>query len=258
MDAFQHLAPLFLQELCPPPAPRGVVSDIMSLPSYREYPTHRPFFSTLVHHTPQTRTHLSCRPPSPSKAFPETNCTGNFNMYVCVVFPFTKFPFRYCGVSGLHGYSMCNMKPHYLDVSVAPTSIHSFTWPSLYRSYTAILAPKPKNNIWFHHNYYTPALNMFNISPCASYPVISPCVEILSALRNLQEKIRRLELEKGDAKLSLHTLGKEASSTRLQSDKVTQQLLKDHTDTDRERNGKSNCNQGGYINNILKRKATVC
>lgn len=99
---------------------------------------------------------------------------------------------------------------------------------------------------------------MFNISPCASYPVISACVEILSGLRNLQEKIRRLELEKGAAKLSLHNMGKEASSTRLQSDKVTQQLLKDHTDTDRERNGKSNCNQGGYINNILKRKAAVC
>ncbi|XP_033952660.1 centrosomal protein of 57 kDa [Pseudochaenichthys georgianus] len=134
------------KELCPPPAPSGVVSDIMSLPSYREYPAHRPFISTLVHHTPQTRTHLSCRPPSPSKAFPETNCT-----------------------------------------------------------------------------------------------------EILSGLRNLQEKIRRLELEKGAAKLSLHTMGKEASSTRLQSDKVTQQLLKDHTDTDRERNGKSNCNQALII-----------
>ncbi|KAK5868644.1 hypothetical protein PBY51_009640 [Eleginops maclovinus] len=124
------------KELCPPPAPRGVVSDSISLPSYREYPAHRPFTSTLVHHTTQTRTHLSCRPPSPSKAFPETNCT-----------------------------------------------------------------------------------------------------EILSALRNLQEKIRRLELEKDNGELRLHTMGKEASSTHLQSDKVTQKFLKDPKDTDRDRNG---------------------
>ncbi|KAF3847721.1 hypothetical protein F7725_020749 [Dissostichus mawsoni] len=129
------------KELCPPPAPRGVVSDSMSLPSYREYPAHRPFISTLVHHTPK-HAHI------------------------------------------------------------------------------------------FHVDHHHPARHSQR-----------PTVQILSALRNLQEKIRRLELEKGDAKLSLHTMGKEASSTRLQSDKVTQQLLKDHTDTDRERNGKSNCNQ---------------
>ncbi|XP_074498163.1 centrosomal protein of 57 kDa [Sebastes fasciatus] len=129
------------KHLCPPRAASGVVSE--SLSSYREYPAHRPFINTLVHHTPQTRMHHSCRPSSPSKGFPETSST-----------------------------------------------------------------------------------------------------EILSALRNLQEKIRKLELEKGHAELSLHAVGnKDASYTRLQSDKVTQRLLKDHTDTEREISGQSNCNQ---------------
>ncbi|XP_042343119.1 centrosomal protein of 57 kDa isoform X2 [Plectropomus leopardus] len=134
-------SPVSLQELCPPPAPSGVVSDSLSLPSYREYPAHRPFINTLVHHTPQTRAHQSYRPSSPSKAFPETSSAA-----------------------------------------------------------------------------------------------------ILSALRNLQEKIRKLELEKGHAELSLHTMGKDASNTHLQSDKVTQRLLKDYTDTKKE-SGQSNCNQ---------------
>ncbi|XP_029302251.1 centrosomal protein of 57 kDa [Cottoperca gobio] len=130
------------KELRPPPAPSGVVSDNLSLTSYREYPAHRPFIHTLVHQTPQTHTHKSYRPSSPSKAFPETSSA-----------------------------------------------------------------------------------------------------EILSALRNLQEKIRRLELEKGHAEFSLHTMGKDSSCKRLQSDKVTQRLSKDHTDTEREISGQSNCNQ---------------
>ncbi|XP_044060090.1 centrosomal protein of 57 kDa [Siniperca chuatsi] len=127
---------------CPPPPPSGVVSDSLSLPSYKEYPVHRPFIDTLVHHTPQTRTHQSCRPSSPGKAFPETSSAA-----------------------------------------------------------------------------------------------------ILSALRNLQEKIRRLELEKGHTALSMHTMGKDASHTHLQSNKVTQRLLNDQTDTEREMSGQSNCNQ---------------
>ncbi|XP_070826301.1 centrosomal protein of 57 kDa [Chaetodon trifascialis] len=58
------------KDLCPPP-PSGV--DSLSLPSYKAYPAHRPFINTLVHHTPQTRTHQSCRSSSPSKAFPESS-----------------------------------------------------------------------------------------------------------------------------------------------------------------------------------------
>nr|XP_046245091.1 centrosomal protein of 57 kDa isoform X2 [Scatophagus argus] len=126
----------------PPKPPSGVVSD--SLSSYKEYPAHRPFINTLVHHTPQTRTHQSCRPSSPSKAFPETSSAA-----------------------------------------------------------------------------------------------------ILSALRNLQEKIRRLELEKGQAGRSLHTMGKDASHPPLQGDEATQRLFSSQTGTHTERDisGQSNCNQ---------------
>ncbi|XP_030008974.1 centrosomal protein of 57 kDa isoform X2 [Sphaeramia orbicularis] len=118
------------------PAPSVVVSDSMSLPSYKDYPTHRPFINTLVHHTPTTRTHQSYGSSSPSKAFPETNSAA-----------------------------------------------------------------------------------------------------ILSALRNLQDKIRRLELEKAHGELSLHTMGKDVSNTHLQNDRVTQRLKNNQT------SDKSNCNQ---------------
>lgn len=101
----------------------------MSLPSYKDYPVHRPFINTLVHHTAQTRTHQPGRLSSPGKAFPETNSAGKFNLCICVCvvcFPFTKFPFRDCGVSELHGYT-CNMMLDYLNVSAGLTCIHSFT-----------------------------------------------------------------------------------------------------------------------------------
>ncbi|XP_008285229.1 centrosomal protein of 57 kDa [Stegastes partitus] len=130
------------KEPCPPPKANGVVSESLSLASYKDYPAHRPFINTLVHHTPQTRTHHSCRPPSPSKAFPETSSAA-----------------------------------------------------------------------------------------------------ILSALRNLQEKIRRLELEKGHAELGLRSVGKEASHSFLQNEKVTQRLINSPTDTEREMSSRSNCNQ---------------
>nr|XP_020455850.1 centrosomal protein of 57 kDa-like isoform X4 [Monopterus albus] len=130
------------KELYPPPPPSGVVSDSLSLPSYEEYPVHRPFINTLVHHTPQTRTHQWCRLSSASKAFPESSSAA-----------------------------------------------------------------------------------------------------ILSALRNLQEKIRRLELEKGHAELSLHTMGKDGSHTRVQSEKVTQRHFNNQTETQREMRDPSNCNQ---------------
>lgn len=142
--------PVSLQGLCPPPAAAsGVVSESLSLPSYKDYPVHRPFINTLVHHTPQTHTHQSCRSSSPSKAFPETSSAGNFHLCVFVC---TKFPCRSCSVTELHGYSMCNMMPHYLSVSAAPTSIHSFTLSSLSSSNPPILPSKPKNHILLHHD----------------------------------------------------------------------------------------------------------
>ncbi|XP_039986273.1 centrosomal protein of 57 kDa isoform X1 [Xiphias gladius] len=131
------------KEFCPPPPPpSGIAPGSLSLPSHKEYPAHRPFINTLVHHTPQARTHQSCRPSLPSKAFPETSSAA-----------------------------------------------------------------------------------------------------ILSALRNLQDKIRRLELEKGHAELGPQTVGKDAQHTHLQSGKVTQRLLNNQTDTERQMRDPSNCNQ---------------
>ncbi len=72
---------------------------------------------------------------------------------------------------------------------------------------------------------------------------------ILSALRNLQEKIRRLELEKGHTELSLHAMGRDASRSHLPGDKVTQ-MTNGQTDTVREISGQSSCNQGGCTNNV--------
>ncbi|XP_031647044.1 centrosomal protein of 57 kDa isoform X2 [Oncorhynchus kisutch] len=58
---------------------------------------------------------------------------------------------------------------------------------------------------------------------------------ILSALMNLQEKIRKLELERGRTELSLHSLERETSHTALRSD--THKLRDTHkpTDTHNER-----------------------
>uniref|UniRef100_A0A3Q0QS68 Cep57 centrosome localisation domain-containing protein n=1 Tax=Amphilophus citrinellus TaxID=61819 RepID=A0A3Q0QS68_AMPCI len=114
----------------------------LSLSSYKDYPAHRPFINTLVHHTPQTRTHQSYISSSPTKAFPETN--------------------------------------------------------------SAV---------------------------------------ILSALKNLQEKIRRLEMEKGHAEQGLRTLEKDASHTFLQNEDVTRRLLNNPTGPERQISGRSNCNQ---------------
>lgn len=84
----------------------------------------------------------------------------------------------------------------------------------------------------------------------ASNNYVCVCVAILSALRDLQEKIRRLELEKGKTELSLHTMGKDASHTHLHSNKVAKRLLNDRTETEREISGRSDCNQGGCTNEI--------
>uniref|UniRef100_A0A3Q4GPH1 Cep57 centrosome localisation domain-containing protein n=1 Tax=Neolamprologus brichardi TaxID=32507 RepID=A0A3Q4GPH1_NEOBR len=66
------------------------------------------------------------------------------------------------------------------------------------------------------------------------------CVVILSALRNLQEKIRRLEMEKGHAEQSLHALGKDASQTLLQNEDITPRLLNDQKGPERQRSAQSN------------------
>ncbi|XP_035009375.1 centrosomal protein of 57 kDa isoform X3 [Hippoglossus stenolepis] len=131
------------QDLRPPPAQSGVVSDTLSLSSYKDYPAHRPFINTLLHFTPRhAHARQSCHPSSPSKAFPETNSAA-----------------------------------------------------------------------------------------------------ILSALRNLQEKIRRLELDKEHAERGVQTVVQEASHVRPQSENVTRRLSSNQTETQRETTDSSNCNQ---------------
>ncbi|KAM4627498.1 centrosomal protein of 57 kDa isoform 2-T2 [Polymixia lowei] len=127
-----------------PALPRAVMSDSLSLPSYKEYPARHPFINTLADHKPQTCTYQASRLSSPSKAFPETSSA-----------------------------------------------------------------------------------------------------EIFSALRNLQEKIRSLELEKGRAEFSIRTVGTDTSHTQLQSEKVMQRLSNTHTqrDTARETSDHPHCNQ---------------
>lgn len=110
---------MLLQELRPPPAPSRLVCDSTSLPSYKDYPAHRPFINTLVHRTPQTRTLY--RPASPSKAFPETSSAGKLICLSvrCQIFHSNSVP-------ELHGYT-CNAMPHYLNVSAAQASFHPVT-----------------------------------------------------------------------------------------------------------------------------------
>ena len=85
-----------------------MMSDSLSLSSYKDYPVIHPFINT---HTP--------RHTLPSKAFPESSSTGKVTLILCVcvcvcVFVLesnTQFPFATCVVSGLHGYSWGYLTP---------------------------------------------------------------------------------------------------------------------------------------------------
>ncbi|KAM6987839.1 centrosomal protein of 57 kDa isoform 1-T1 [Tautogolabrus adspersus] len=110
-------------------------------------------------------------------------------------------------------------------------------------SYKEYPAHCPLINTYVRHTPQARTHQSFRASsPSKAFPETSSAA-ILSALRNLQEKIRRLELEKGKTELSMHTLGKDASHIHQQSDKVTRRLFNDQTDTAKEKRGQSNCNQ---------------
>lgn len=81
----------------------------------------------------------------------------------------------------------------------------------------------------------------FALTRCARAPAA-----IHSALRNLQMKIRRLELEKRQAELNMrYAARRDVSHTHLQSHKVTQTPPSDPTGVERETGGQPSCNQGG-------------
>uniref|UniRef100_A0A8C6TSX5 Centrosomal protein 57kDa n=1 Tax=Neogobius melanostomus TaxID=47308 RepID=A0A8C6TSX5_9GOBI len=54
----------------PQKSSKGLGCESLSLPSYKDYPAHQPFITTLVHHSAPAQTY---RASSPTKAFPETN-----------------------------------------------------------------------------------------------------------------------------------------------------------------------------------------
>lgn len=83
-------------------------------------------------------------------------------------------------------------------------------------------------------------------------------VAILSALRNLQIKIRRLELEKRQAELNMRTTRRDVSHTHLQSDKVTQTSLGDPTGVEQETSGRPSCNQGGCRCTMCSHVSDLC
>lgn len=88
----------------------GVMSDILSLPSYKDYPAGRPFVNTsLPSYTLTTRnTHTPCQTLS-SKAFPESSSAGNQSLPALLLEPncvwVRQFPLWLCGEAGLRGNS---------------------------------------------------------------------------------------------------------------------------------------------------------
>lgn len=127
---------------------------------------------------------------------------------------------------------------------------HDATLLECHRQCILALSPLPPSNFSIRPFYTTAlhqALNVFN--PPDPFSCVR--VEILSALRNLQEKIMRLELEKGHAERALHAVGQNVSYAPLQREEVAQRLSGDHREPEREISGESNNNQGGCMNNIV-------
>ncbi|KAM9801607.1 centrosomal protein of 57 kDa-like [Neosynchiropus ocellatus] len=73
----------------PRPAPSGAVSDNLSLPSYKEYPAHRPFINTH-----ETYTLNPYRPPSPIKGCPETSSAAILSALMNLQEKITKLEFE--------------------------------------------------------------------------------------------------------------------------------------------------------------------
>ncbi|CAN9511384.1 unnamed protein product [Ophioblennius macclurei] len=103
-------------------------------------------------------------------------------------------------------------------------------------SYTDYPARRPFINSLMHPSPIT----YRSSSPSKAFPETNSAA-ILSALRNLQEKIRRLELE--NREMTLHDLGREASRSVPQTEQVTQRDFSNQNNAERERKSKASCNQ---------------
>lgn len=89
-----------------------------------------------------------------------------------------------------------------------------------------------------------PYVSFFVLVVIFSHYKTCSCVAILSALRNLQEKIRKLEMEKGHTGINLHDTGRKGIS--LQSDPITKTLGHNHMDIKSKERDKPYCNQGVF------------
>lgn len=106
----------------------------------------------------------------------------------------------------------------------------------------------------FTHRQKADIVSRYKSHYCARSLMCTPCASaaILSALRNLQEKIRRLEREKWQAELNLHSIRRDVSQAHLQSDKVTQTPQNNNpTIMEPETSGWPDCNQGACATNRL-------
>ena len=139
------------------------------------------------------------------------------------------------------------------------TSIHSFTlsFPPLPTSSSLQTCQSYLSHIMLHIHCLLPfpeCICSASVCPTFSYLISHTChvcvcanAAILSALRNLQEKIRRLELDKEHAEHGLQTVAQEAPRVRPQSENMTRRLFTNQTETPRETTDSSNCNQGQYV-----------
>lgn len=152
-------------------------------------------------------------------------------------FPFTVFPVR----------CWCQRAPWLQHVQHDATLLECLSC-IIYSSSSHSSLPFFSLNLHFLVYYTTRSCPYF----CDLVFCVSACVAILSALSNLQEKIKRLELERGHTQLGLHTMGKDAAGTNLQSGKEAQRQ-NNQMDTDRGISDQSACNQGGceYKTSVL-------
>ncbi|XP_012723518.2 centrosomal protein of 57 kDa isoform X2 [Fundulus heteroclitus] len=125
-----------------------------------------------------------------------------------------------------------------LAPSAAAAAPGRTAWDSLsLPSYEAYPAHRPFVNT--HHTLQTRTRGSYRPAlPSRAFPESSSAA-ILSALRNLQEKITKLEFQKEQAERGLCALGKGAGRERPQRDGAAQRLANDK-DTKREQ---PNCNQ---------------
>lgn len=216
LRVINNISRVLLQGLGPPAAATATAPDSQS--SYKEYPVHRPLVHTLMRHAPETRTHPFGRSSSPSKAIPETSSEGDFKFCATLPVGCRRAPWLHAQPDATHVQRVSAV------FSFFHMAVSNFTrcFADIVPSLLSRCCPCP-------------------LTRCARAPAA-----IHSALRNLQMKIRRLELEKRQAELTMrYAARRDVSHAHPQSHKVTQTPPGDPTGVERETGGQPSCNQGG-------------